>query len=308
MEQRRPLLRRSRETTAYRLLNAEGDGTPELTLDWFEGIAVLGCHGALDERTEKQIAAVVAQELSARAVYLKRRPRPGAGQQPVSAPDPIWGTAVSRGTVQESGLRYLIQPGEGVAVGLYLDMRDTRLWVRDQARSKRVLNCFAYTCAFGVSANAGGASRVLNIDLSRRVLTWGAENARLNGQRVASEDYLTGDVLDWLPRLRKKALRFDLTILDPPSFATSKGSVFNAASWPGLVQQACEVTEPGGQLLACSNQRSMTVDRFEGLVFRGCKAAGRRLKVLRSLGASPIDFPTPTGKPPTLKVLACRLD
>jgi 23S rRNA (cytosine1962-C5)-methyltransferase len=319
-------LRRSGETTAYRLLNGEGDRTPGITLDWFEGIAVLGTYRAMDAGAEARIAATVAEELGARAVYLKPRLRAGSGGsassrrahgREASAPGsprseaasaPICGAAADQSTVLESGLRYLIRAGEGAAVGLYLDMRDTRRWVRHQARSRRVLNCFAYTCAFGVSATAGGAARVLNIDLSRRALNWGMENARLNGQPAASQDYVFGDVLDWLPRLGKRGLRFDLTILDPPAFATSKASVFNAASWPRLVQQACEVIEPGGLLLASSNQVSLARDQFERLVFRGCLSAGRRPKTLQRLGASPIDFPTPAGEPAALKVLACQID
>src|SRR5207248_9319272 len=101
------------------------------------------------------------------------------------------------------------------SVGLYLDAREVRAWVREHAAGKLALNCFSYTCGYAVAALAGGARRVVNVDISRRVLDWGAENAELNGQAVSRRDYIAGDVFEWLDRFAKKGEVFDLVILDP---------------------------------------------------------------------------------------------
>src|SRR5690606_23072127 len=111
-----------------------------------------------------------------------------------------------------NGLRFIICPGQGLSVGLYLDMRDGRQWVRGQVAGRTVLNCFAYTCAFGVYSHAGGAARVVNLDLSRRVLDWGEENLRRNGVEPRRIDHIAGDTFDWLGRFQKKGEQFDCVI------------------------------------------------------------------------------------------------
>ena len=210
-----------------------------------------------------------------------------------------------------------VQPGgllgsvvaQGLASGLYLDMRDTRKWLRGEVQSGRVLNCFAYTCGFGICARAGGAERVVNVDLSRRALEWGQQNARLNGQAVAGQDYLCGDVLDWLRRFRKRQEQFDFVVLDPPSFATAKGTQFTASSdWPRLIASASSVVERTGIVLACCNQASLPLERFERMVRRGFETASQPAALVQRLGASKLDFPSLPAKRDSLKVLAYRLD
>ena len=86
-------------------------------------------------------------------------------------------------------------------------MRETRARVRAWAAGKRVLNCFAYTCGFGVAATAGGATRVLNLDLSKSALEWGKANYRANGFTPDDHDFVYGDVFDWLARLARRGAR-----------------------------------------------------------------------------------------------------
>jgi 23S rRNA (cytosine1962-C5)-methyltransferase len=311
---KRSPLRKSGHTNAYRLFHADADGIPGVTVDWFDGVAVASLYRAWGTDAEKAWVAALAAELECDAVYLKRRPREASRIPPESvealAPEePAWGRPVAERTILENGLRYRIQPAQGLAVGLYLDMRDARQWVREQSRSRRLLNCFAYTCAFGVCAKAGGADRVVNVDLSRRALDWGEQNARLNGQPVSKEDYVSGDVFDWLGRFRKRDQRFDLVVLDPPSFATSKGTRFSASSdWPRLIERATAVVDRGGSVLACCNQASLSVQRFENMVRRGFEKSSRGATLTRRLGASEIDFPSLPGAPSALKVLAYQLD
>ena len=105
---------------------------------------------------------------------------------------------------REEGLTYLIRSDRGLSSGLFADMRETRGRVRAWAEGKTVLNTFAYTCGFGVAATAGGAARVLNLDLSRNVLAWGQENYRLNGFEPDAHDFVFGDVFDWLARFARR--------------------------------------------------------------------------------------------------------
>ena len=167
-------------------------------------------------------------------MYVKHRPpsasRLSDGDMAALAPRrPILGPDMSEFVAHEEGLSYLIRPGEGFSVGLFPDMREHAARVRAWAAGTRVLNCFAYTCGFGVAATAGGATRVLNLDLSKSALEWGKANYRTNGFTPDDHDFVYGDVFDWLARLAKRNERFDLVILDPPGFSRTKSRTFSAA-------------------------------------------------------------------------------
>ncbi len=312
--ERRSPLRKSGQTNAYRIFHADADGVPGVTVDWFDAVAVVSLYGAWDEDAEKAWMDSLLAELRPRSVYLKRRPRIASRLTPQAAQalapeQPLFGPATSEKVIAENGLSYLVRPAQGLAVGLYLDMRDARRWIREQSRSRRVLNCFAYTCSFGICARAGGAERVVNVDLSRRALEWGEQNARLNSQAVSAEEYLAGDIFDWLGRLRKRKQSFDLAVLDPPSFATAKRSRFTAtADWPRLIEATCAVVDQSGLLLACCNQTSISPARFERMVHRGFEGAARRARLVRRLRASNVDFPSLPGTPEALKILVYQLD
>lgn len=311
---RAPLRAAVPETTAYRVVNGEADGLSGVTVDWFDGVAVVSLYHSLQPAEEDALVEAVGAALRPRSVYLKRRPREArvvaTTQRAAVAPEtPAFGEAVSELPVKEGGLAYWIRPGQGLSVGLYLDMRDTRRWVREHARDRTVLNCFAYTCAFAVAARAGGATRVVNVDLSRKVLDWGRQNAQLNGQPAPPADYLAGDVFEWLRRLARRGERMDLVILDPPSFATSKRGAFSAATdYPRLAEAAAGVVGQGGILLACCNLATLTTERFEEAVALGLGRVGRRARRVGRLGASPVDFPTPPGARSPLKVVALELE
>ncbi|HET9451536.1 MAG TPA: class I SAM-dependent rRNA methyltransferase [Aggregicoccus sp.] len=311
-ERRGPLLADPR-TSALRLLHGEADGVPEVTADAFGDLVVLSLYRDLSAQEEQQLADAAVQAWAPRSLYLKRRPREARvvanTRKEQLAPElPVRGEALSELQALERGLRFLIRPAQGLSVGLYLDMRDTRTWLREQVAGRTVLNLFAYTCAFGVAAHAGCAARVLNVDASRRVLEWGEENARLNGQAVDRYDYVAGDVFDWLERLAKKGERFDVVVCDPPSFATTRTSRFSAArDYAALAGSAARVVAPGGRLVACCNHAGLDARRFEAQVRQGAAQAGREARAVASLGPSLLDFPVTPTAPAALKVRVVEL-
>ncbi|XXF81555.1 class I SAM-dependent methyltransferase [Myxococcaceae bacterium GXIMD 01537] len=309
---RGPLLTDAR-TTAFRLLNGGPDGVPDVTVDAFTDVLVMSLYRDFSPADETALLDAATEAWAPRSLYLKRRPREARVLANVArdalAPDlPARGEAVESLVALENGLRFLMRPGQGLSVGLYLDMRDTREWLMGEARGLTVLNLFAYTCGFGVAATAGGAKRALNIDTSRRVLEWGEENARLNGQPVDRFDYIAGDVFDWLERLAKKGQVFDIVIADPPSFSTTRTSRFSAArDYARLAESAARLVAPGGRLVACCNLAGLTSRRFETQVAEGLALAGKQGRVVRSLGPSGLDFPASAEEPPALKVQVFQL-
>ncbi len=302
-------------TTAYRLVNGAGDGLSEVTIDRYDNVFVLNLYD--EDRDPRPYVAALAALPGARAVYLKRRPRSAArlsaAQTAALAPDtPTWGERIDSVTVRENGLSYLIRPGAGLSPGLFLDMREPRAHVRALADGGAVLNLFAYTCAFGVAAAAGGAGRVLNIDAARPALAWGRENYALNGLPADPYDFVYGDAFDWLARLTRRAAVqgqvFDLVIADPPSYSTVKGRRFTVSRDYATLAAACtRVAAPRGHLLLCANEARLPRQTFQRDCLRGVAEAGRAARVRSYDSAPALDFPTPPGAESHLKVLLLEL-
>lgn len=311
--ERRSPLEADPTTTAYRLVNADGDGIPGLSLDFFDGVLVLSLYVELEPATEAALIETVADVFAPRSIYLKRRPREArnlanTARDALAPHEPVYGEALEKITVLENGVKYLIRPGGDLSVGLFLDMRDTRAWLRPRVREKTVLNTFAYTCGFGVVSGLGRSSRVVNLDLSRRVLDWGTENYALNGLNAERPDFISGDVFDWLERFARKRESFDIVILDPPSFSTAKGSRFSAsADYGALAATAARIVTPGGMLLACCNHAKLPRRAFARMLEDGVREAGRKTRVIASLKASDVDYPAPDDHEPPLKVMALEV-
>ncbi len=227
----------------------------------------------------------------------------------LSPAQPVFGPNLGDVIAWEEGLLYLARPGEGLSVGLFPDMRGGRARVRAWAAGRRVLNCFAYTCGFGVAAAAGGAERVLNLDVSRAALAWGQENYRLNGFTPDPHDFAYGDVFDWLARLARRGDLFDLVILDPPGFSKTKRGRFSAArDYGSLAALAAKVVAPGGLLLTCCNVAGLQWRTFRDRVLAGVAEARRSSEVAGVYHEPTLDYPLPPGSDPYLKLLALRLN
>jgi 23S rRNA (cytosine1962-C5)-methyltransferase len=156
-------------------------------------------------------------------------------------------------TVQENGLSYFVEPAGGYSSGLFLDQRLNRQWVT-KLGAKRMLNLFAYTCSFTVCAASAGAE-TCSVDASKRVLATGRRNLELNGIDPAEgHRFLADDAMKVVTRLLKRGERFDLIVLDPPTFGRADGHVFRIEKdLPGLICECFDLLSLGGWLLVSSN-------------------------------------------------------
>ncbi|AZI42609.1 class I SAM-dependent rRNA methyltransferase [Deinococcus psychrotolerans] len=281
-------------TTFYRAVHTTETGGL-FALERAGSVGVLSLYADFSAEQEVELAAACA-ETGLSSLYLKRRPREASHAANVerewlSPPQPIWGQDLPELTALENGVPYLIRPGHDLSIGLFSDARPARAWVRQRAQGSRVLNTFAYTCGFGVSAALAGAERVKNLDLSRKVLSWGQENYALSGLAAPDTDFVYGDVFDWLGRLGKRGEQFDLVILDPPSFARSKAGVWRSErDYARLLTLAASVTAPGGQVLALCNHAGLAPATFDKMLSAGAALASRRLSVTARFGAGQ-DYP-----------------
>jgi 23S rRNA (cytosine1962-C5)-methyltransferase len=192
-------------------------------------------------------------------------------------------------TAKEWLLRYGIDFGAGYSVGLFVDQRENRRYVRKIA-PKRLLNCFAYTCSFSVAAGSAGAKTV-NVDLSKTSLARGRENFGLNGLPTAEHSFIADDVLSVLPRLARKGEKFDAIILDPPTFSRShRGNIFHVEEdFEKLLVAALEVAERNARILLSTNCSTLREHALEVLA-RYCLKVTRRAGIFHREPPPP-DFP-----------------
>jgi 23S rRNA (cytosine1962-C5)-methyltransferase len=193
----------------------------------------------------------------------------------------------------ERFLKFKIDFGAGYSVGLFIDQRENRRYVR-QIAPKRLLNCFAYTCSFSVAAASVGAQTV-NVDLSKKSLDRGRENFALNSLPANDHSFIADDVLTVLPRLARKGEKFDMIILDPPTFSRShRGQVFHVESdFEKLLLTALELMERDGHILLSTNCSRLRERDLE-IMARYCLKVTRRAAGIHRQPPLP-DFPPGAG-------------
>jgi 23S rRNA (cytosine1962-C5)-methyltransferase len=248
VEKRRTI--RAGQTNVLRLVDGSGDNLDGLVIDDFAGRWIV--------QTLDESEPTLDPNLGYRSLYwqplLKKSktiPKHLAGE-PVREP---FG-------VEEAGLAFEIDFQVGHS-GLFLDQRLNRGKLRSLARGGMLLNTFSYTCAFGVAAAKGGAATV-NLDLSRNYLNWGKRNYELNQIDLSDHEFLYGDVFDWLGRFKRRRRKFDLIILDPPTFSRDrKSGVFRVQDDFGdLADRAAACLNRNGLLFCSTNFRGVAFNDF----------------------------------------------
>ncbi|MFH2008370.1 MAG: class I SAM-dependent rRNA methyltransferase [bacterium] len=281
-------------TTAYRVINGEGDGLPGVTVDRYGDYLVAQLFSLAAEPLAEAVYPVLMERYGARGLYEQLRLRPTAGERRPAASLKLGKVAPVEVCVTEHGRQFLVDVSAPMGVGLFPDLREARHWVGRHAKGRRVLNTFSYTGAFTVHTAAGGADSVTAVDQSAKVHAWSRKNLRQNGLDPETAcEHLTGDVTGALTKLARDNARFDLAIVDPPSFSRSrKGSFSSARDYAELVSQTLTLLAPAALLLAVSNTARLSEDEFARALGRGANQAGRELRLVRRFPLPP-DFPVP---------------
>ncbi len=193
----------------------------------------------------------------------------------------------------ERHLRFGIDFGSGYSAGLFADQRENRRYARHIA-PKRLLNCFAYTCSFSVSAACVGATTV-NVDLSKKSLARGRENFTLNSLATIDHRFIADDVIAVLPRLARKGEKFDMIILDPPTFSRAPGGkTFHVENdFEKLLVNALDLAERDSCILLSTNCSVLREHALE-VMARYCLRATRRAATFHRQPSLP-DFPPGAG-------------
>ncbi|WP_047979581.1 class I SAM-dependent rRNA methyltransferase [Ornithinibacillus contaminans] len=290
---RRANLFADEETTAFRVFNGEGDGVGGITIDYFEGFYLINWYSLGIYHYREAIIEALKESVDFRGIYQKKR-FDAKGQYMMEDDDFVAG---ERGEfpliVKENGVKFAVYLNEGAMVGVFLDQREVRKTIRDKyAKGKTVLNTFSYTGAFSVFAALGGATKTTSVDLANRSKPKTIEQFSLNGIDYDAQDIIVEDVFHYFKYAGRKNLKFDLVVLDPPSFARSKKVVFSAdKDYTKLLKEAIAITEDDGVIVASTNSSSFGMSKFKGFIQKAFEDSGHNYTIVEQFSL-PEDFRT----------------
>ena len=284
-------------TTGYRVVHGENDGLPGFIADRYGDTLVVKLYTAAWFPHLDAVTAELVNLTGARRVVL-RLARTVAAHAPDDRRDgavlvgpPLDGPVAFR----ERGLSMEADVVSGQKTGHFLDQRDNRMLVRGMAEGRTVLDVFSSTGGFALAAAAGGARSVHLVDLAAPALDAARRNLARNEQlgevRRCTTRFTVGDAFDVMAKLAAADERYDIVIVDPPSFAQNQAVVDRAIrAYTRLTHPALGVLAPGGTLVQCSCSSRVTSDQFFDAVHAAARSAKRPFIELRRTGHA-VDHP-----------------
>ncbi|HDY7661200.1 TPA: class I SAM-dependent methyltransferase [Vibrio vulnificus] len=298
--------------TGYRLIAAESDGMPGVTIDRYQNFFVCQLLSAGAEHQKQNIVDALIEVFPDCNVYERSdvSVRKKEGLQETTGV--LHGEMPPKSVViEENGVKISVDIVGGHKTGFYLDQRDSRQQAMKYVKDKEVLNCFSYTGGFGIYALKGGAKRVINADVSQPALDTAKFNAELNEFDISKKRavFLNADVFKLLREYRDQGTKFDVVIMDPPKFAESKAQLNGACrGYKDINMLAMQILKPGGTLLTYSCSGLMDQVLFQKIIADAAVDAGRSVKFVERFEQA-ADHPTDTAYPEGfyLKGFACKV-
>ena len=291
-------------SNAYRLVAAEADELPGVTIDKYDNWLVCQLLSTGADYWREAIVAALRELFPECNIYERSdvdvRQKEGLApltqvlysQDGSAPPDTLW--------IKENGLQLGVDIKNGHKTGYYLDQRDSRLAIQKYVQGKRVLNAFSYTGGFGLYAAAAGAAEVVNLDVSAPALAQATVNHQHNNLSAEQLINRQEDVFEALRNFHQTGQRFDVIVLDPPKFVDSKANLTRACrGYKDINRLACMILKPGGTLFTFSCSGLLSGDLFQKVVADAALDAKRPLHIIDRLfqGA---DHPVRTNFPESL--------
>jgi 23S rRNA G2069 N7-methylase RlmK/C1962 C5-methylase RlmI len=270
---------------AYRVYDRDIPEIP-LVIDYYhESDTLCAVSGALYKRpyekdyneelawlSEMENAAMQALEVQKQNIFLKLRQRSNTKSGGINQYQKSNGKIFTM-IVNENGLKFLVNLSLYIDTGLFFDLRGLRLFVKEKSESKKVLNLFCYSGAFSVYAAAGKAALVDSVDMSNTYLEWAKKNFLLNNFSGNRYNFIHADAIRFIDDAVKKRQKWDIIILDPPTFSNSKkmegnsfdGSMDIKRDHTILLSNCLKLLNAGGTVLFCVNSKSFKFNTEEFL-------------------------------------------
>lgn len=299
----------SQGLTGYRLIAAESDGLPGITIDYYDNTLVCQLLSAGAEKHREKIVWALQKEFP-NCNILERSDvdvRKKEGLEPLV--QVLAGTIPDEIVIRENEIKIIVNPTQGHKTGFYLDQRDNRRIASQYAYDKEVLNCFCYTGTFGSYALKAGAKKVTNIDVSDSALAMAKRNISINDLDPENCEFINQDVFKALREYKENEQYFDTIILDPPKFVDSKHNLNRACrGYKDINRVAMQIIRENGILLTFSCSGLMPMDLFQKVVADAALDAGKSVQFIERLSQAsdhPIASTYPEGY--YLKGLVCRV-
>jgi 23S rRNA (cytosine1962-C5)-methyltransferase len=285
------------DTTAYRLVNGEGDFLPGIIVDVYGPFIVCQSLTAGADLLKPLVVEGLVRLLSPQGIYEKSEGGVRQKEGLTNTAGVLWGEEPPPLLeIQENGCRFLVNVRGGQKTGFFLDQRENRTLIGTVASGKRMLNGFAYTGGFGIVAARNGARHVVSVDSSESALRLARKNWQANDLPEAQGKFVQADMFSYLPEITES---FDLVVLDPPPFIRRRQDLkVGITGYKEINLRALRLVAPGGQLLTFScSQHLSAADFFQTVLFAAADAR-RNVRVLKHLGPAadhPVNLTHPEG-------------
>ncbi len=237
---------------AFRLCN-QTEVLP-CAIDIYKDNAVVHLFDAVTPDEIAQIEEALKRDFSVTDVFFKDRSRLGL-ELPKSPHKEI--------VVTENGLDFLINLSDYQDTGLFLDHRETRRWVAERSKGKSMLNTFAYSGSFSIYAAKSGAAKTWSVDLSATYCDWIKKNLELNHLDAETNWVSKMDTMEFFRYATKKELKFDIIVIDPPTFSRNKGKSFSVQKdHQELINGALKLLAPRGFIMFSNNCREFMLNNY----------------------------------------------
>ncbi|MGT2932505.1 class I SAM-dependent rRNA methyltransferase [Streptococcus catagoni] len=273
-------------TNAYRLFNQDGDNFGGLTIDLYKDYAVFSWYNTFVYQNKALIVEAFQQVFpELKGAYEKIRFKNG----PYESKHLYGKEAEDTFIVLENGVKYQVFLNDGLMTGIFLDQHQVRNGLVDGlAAGKVLLNMFSYTAAFSVAAAMGGASETVSVDLAKRSKELSIAHFKANGLDLEKHHFFVMDVFDYFRYAQRNNLKFDIIVIDPPSFARNKKQTFSVSKdYHKLISEALTILNPDGRIIASTNAANVSVDQFKKEIKKGIENANLQEMTLQQL---PSDF------------------
>ncbi|MCR9288876.1 MAG: class I SAM-dependent rRNA methyltransferase [Bacteroidetes bacterium] len=279
-EKRKPLF--ETETNSYRFLHGENDGLPSFIADVYADVLVVKLYALIWLPYLKDLFPILLEISQCKTLVLRLSRNV---QQKTEELHGLHDGQILFGTLEnevivfkEHDVLFSANVIHGHKTGYFLDHRHNRKKVGELSKNKTVLDVFSYAGGFSVHALHGGAKEVISLDISAQALKIAKQNVALNNLQ-AKHQTLVGDAFQKMQELANRHQRFDIIIVDPPSFAKRDSEVEKALNaYAQLTKLAIELVAKNGTLVTASCSSRVSADDFFEVVLFQLKQSNRSFR------------------------------
>lgn len=255
-----------KKVNGFRAIHGENDGFPGIILDIYNSVGVLKIYSKIWFPYIDEVIYAIQEVYELKTIVIRYNRKLSTRKDLPYPEGEIIGEPLVEDAVifDEYGVQFYAYPVSGHKTGFFLDQRPNRYWVQRHAKGKTILDVFSYVGGFGVHGLKGGAKKLVSVDISQQAMDVAERNLRLNHIDISKWQPRVEDAFEALEDMIQHNLKYDLVILDPPSFAKQSSQIFPALKqYERLAKLGCQLTKKGGFLILGSCSSRVDLEEFK---------------------------------------------